>query len=192
MPGKALNSAGTWIMPPPPTIASISPASNAMAQANASDHGAISANSASQIYRPGQQHRYADHGENQRRDTMHQFQRQFFAAGSPSNTAGTLASIMPSVVPSDTRITLFVFFAASATVAIWVLSPISAGRTTLPWHRKRRVFADAGFVVVVDLSGTMIQIAIGDERDAQAPAHDFRAKPVCQAVMTAPSEPASR
>ena len=43
---------------------------------------------------------------------------------SPRNTAGTLASIMPAVVPTVTRATLW-NFAASSEVAIWVLSPIS-------------------------------------------------------------------
>lgn len=48
----------------------------------------------------------------------------FFAATSPSSTAGAFASIIPNVVPAVTS-ARWEYFAARATVAICVLSPIS-------------------------------------------------------------------
>ena len=50
-------------------------------------------------------------------------------SASPANTTGTLASIMPSVVPMTTNARSW-NCAARATVAICVLSPISASATT--------------------------------------------------------------
>ena len=52
------------------------------------------------------------------------FSGSFPAAASPTNTTGTLAIIMPSVVPAATAKTWWKR-AARATVATWVLSPIS-------------------------------------------------------------------
>ena len=52
------------------------------------------------------------------------------AAASPISTAGTLAIIMPSVVPATTA-SSEAYFAASATVAIWVLSPISSRKNAI-------------------------------------------------------------
>src|SRR5256885_5408509 len=48
-----------------------------------------------------------------------------FAAASPNSTTGTSASIMPRVVPATTATSAW-YRAASATVAICVLSPISS------------------------------------------------------------------
>ena len=49
---------------------------------------------------------------------------------SPSRTPGALARIMPSVVPATTAARL-AYYAARATVATWVLSPISAMKNAM-------------------------------------------------------------
>ena len=46
-----------------------------------------------------EQRQHAQHRDIRRGDAVHQRYRQALAMRSPSNTAGTLASIMPSVVP---------------------------------------------------------------------------------------------
>ena len=52
------------------------------------------------------------------------------AAASPISTAGTLAIIMPNVVPAVTA-NRSLKRADSATVAIWVLSPISSRKNAI-------------------------------------------------------------
>ena len=82
----------------------------------------------------------------------------FFAATSPSSTAGTLASIIPSVVPLTTAASA-PYFAASATVAICVLSPISTRKNAtrvVPKTPKRAAPCCSSSY----LSGTMVQIAM--------------------------------
>ena len=82
----------------------------------------------------------------------------FSASRSPTITAGTLASIMPSVVPVTTAPRLS-YWAASATVATWVLSPISARKKAIsvaPKTPKR----EAVVVSSSSLSGTSIHTAI--------------------------------
>ena len=84
----------------------------------------------------------------------------FFAATSPSSTAGTFASIMPSVVPATTA-TSELYFAASATVAICVLSPISSRKNAIsvvpntPKRGAASCFSSSSY-----LSGTSVQAAI--------------------------------
>ena len=80
------------------------------------------------------------------------------AMRSPSSTAGTLAIIMPSVVPATTATSIW-YCAASATVATWVLSPISARKKAIsvaPNTPKRGSLASSSS----SLSGISVHTAI--------------------------------
>ena len=83
------------------------------------------------------------------------------AATSPSSTAGTLAIIMPSVVPATTAAS-DEYFAASAIVAICVLSPISSRKnaTNVAPNTPSRGGARCSGSSSSSLSGTSIHAAI--------------------------------
>ena len=95
----------------------------------------------------------------------------FAASRSPMNTAGTSAISMPSVVPMTT-VTGDAKCAAMATVAICVLSPISARKnvTSVAPKTPKRPAARVSSSSI--LSGISVQIAMPMNRESQYPAQD--------------------
>jgi RNA chaperone Hfq len=86
----------------------------------------------------------------------------------PAEQPGTLAIIMPSVVPSTTGTKAW-YCAASATVAIWVLSPISARKKATSVVPKTPMRANLASLSS-NLSGISVQIAMAMKDSAQHPA----------------------
>ena len=94
---------------------------------------------------------------------------------SPNSTAGTLAIIMPNVVPAVTA-SRSLKRAESATVAIWVLSPISTRKKAIAVATNAPA-APATLGPSSALSGIRHQHRHGEEQDAQDPAHRVGAQP---------------
>src|SRR6185437_5456326 len=77
----------------------------------------------------------------------------------PRNTAGMLASIMPVVVQAATASTSW-YLAASAAVAIWVLSPISTRKNDTTVVRKTPMRQRRGLSSSSSLSGISAHAAM--------------------------------